>query len=316
MNHPKVSIIILNWNGLEDTIECLESLKRITYRNYDVIVVDNGSSGNDADILEEKCAGYIQLIRNDKNYGFAEGNNIGIRYALQKLNPDYILLLNNDTIVTEEFLEALVNVSENGRDIGAAQSVILKPGGEIVDSLGQELWTFGAIDRGINTERRKYTLDKYSEIFGPCAAVALYQTEALTKIGLFDVDFFVVFEDVDISWRLRLGGYKTVLVSNSIIYHKRGISGKAILSNRDLAVIKKYNVNKNWLLIALRYYPISAISKSLVKYALCFFLAVYYSIRLGKLDELIRCVKKAMRLRRYNIKNPLLLQIQKEWIRS
>jgi len=92
MNQPKVCIITLNWNGLEDTIECLESLKKITYTNYEVIVVDNGSEGNDPQVLEERFGDYIHLIKNDRNYGFYGGANIGIRYALKNSYPDYLLL--------------------------------------------------------------------------------------------------------------------------------------------------------------------------------------------------------------------------------
>ena len=85
---PKVAIIILNWNGLEDTIECLESLKKMSYTNYDVIVVDNGSEGNDVEVLRDKYGEWAHIIENDKNYGYAEGNNIGLKYALKNSNPD------------------------------------------------------------------------------------------------------------------------------------------------------------------------------------------------------------------------------------
>ncbi|MEN6514775.1 glycosyltransferase, partial [Methanoculleus sp.] len=152
---PRVSIIILNWNGWKDTIECLESVYQITYQNYDVIVVDNGSENESIEKIKEYARGnlevtsrffdysrenkplhYIEysldetkaekgkeaeiadlpswkkliLINNMKNYGFAEGNNIAIRYALKVLNPEYVLLLNNDTIVDRNFLDELVNV--------------------------------------------------------------------------------------------------------------------------------------------------------------------------------------------------------------
>src|SRR4030065_2361956 len=90
MNQPKVSIITLNWNGLEDTTECLESLKKIAYTNYEVIVVDNGSEGNDAQVLEERCGDYIHLIKNDRNYGAGGGINIGMRYVLDNSNADYL----------------------------------------------------------------------------------------------------------------------------------------------------------------------------------------------------------------------------------
>jgi len=88
VSHPTVSTIILNWNGLKDNIECLESLDKVTYPNYQVIVVDNGSTGDDGKTLRERYGDYIQIIQNDKNYGYAEGNNIGMRYAMRN-GSDY-----------------------------------------------------------------------------------------------------------------------------------------------------------------------------------------------------------------------------------
>ena len=114
---PEVSIIILNWNGLEDTIECLESLKKITYPNYKLIIVDNGSEGNDVAVLRHRFGSYIHIIEKDKNYGFTEGNNIGMRYAL-KGEARYILLLNNDTIVDPDFLSNLIKVAAGDPKIG------------------------------------------------------------------------------------------------------------------------------------------------------------------------------------------------------
>ncbi|MCE5214153.1 MAG: glycosyltransferase, partial [Methanobacterium sp.] len=105
METPKVTIVIVNWNGWEDTIECLKSLYHVNYTNFNIIIVDNHSQDDSV----KKIKDYIEnkkliLIVNDENYGFAEGNNIGIRYAQKNFNPDYILLLNNDTIVDKEFL--------------------------------------------------------------------------------------------------------------------------------------------------------------------------------------------------------------------
>ena len=108
----KVSVIILNWNGLDDTIECLESLRRITYPSYEAVVVDNASSGDDAQVLRQKYAQYAHIIENDKNYGFAEGNNVAIRYALKHSNPNYFLLLNSDTVVAPAFLGIMVDDAE------------------------------------------------------------------------------------------------------------------------------------------------------------------------------------------------------------
>ncbi|WP_297480865.1 glycosyltransferase family 2 protein, partial [Thermococcus sp.] len=163
MDAPRVSIIILNWNGWEDTIECLESLYRITYPNYDVIVVDNGSMDDSIQKIMKYAEGKIEvhskffeynpsnkpikvfevneeearqgifnkpsyekfnvnrrmiLIKNMENYGYAGGNNIGIKFALSILNPDYVLLLNNDTVVDPNFLTELVKVAESNEKIG------------------------------------------------------------------------------------------------------------------------------------------------------------------------------------------------------
>jgi len=115
MVNPEVAIVILNFNGLEDTIRCLESLKKIKYSNYEVIVVDNGSEGEDARILEEKYGEWATIIKNERNLGASEGRNVGIRFALKHLNPDYVMLLDNDVIVDAEFLNQLVEIAESNR---------------------------------------------------------------------------------------------------------------------------------------------------------------------------------------------------------
>jgi len=123
MKYPHVSIIILNWNGKEDTIKCLQSLRKTRYSNYEIVVVDNGSTGDDVKVLGEIFGDYIHIIKNDRNYEFAEGNNIGMRYALKK-DTDYILLLNNDTVVDPEFLTELVTMAESDPRFGILGSKI------------------------------------------------------------------------------------------------------------------------------------------------------------------------------------------------
>src|SRR3989338_5442408 len=124
MKQPRVSVIILNWNGLDDTIECLESLKKITYPNYEVILVDNASSGDDVAQLRKKFGKYIKIIQNDKNYGFAEGNNIAIRKVMKENKSKYVLLLNNDTVVDAKFLDELVKTGESDPKVGIVGPII------------------------------------------------------------------------------------------------------------------------------------------------------------------------------------------------
>ena len=114
--YSKVTIILLNWNGKEDTIECLESLKHITYPNYEILLVDNGSTDGSVECFRERYPG-MEIIENGENLGFAEGNNVGIRRAMDE-GADYVLLLNNDTVVDPEFLGELVKVGESDPKIG------------------------------------------------------------------------------------------------------------------------------------------------------------------------------------------------------
>ena len=231
VKYPKVSIIILNWNGLEDTIECLESLKNITYPNYEVIIVDNGSEGNDAQVLKERFSDYVHLMQNDRNYGFAEGNNIGMRYALEKLNPDYILLLNNDTVVQPYFLTELVDVAQNDSNIGILGPKIYyysKPqtidfaGGGLLRRIGHS-FHIGAH----RTDKGQY--DRLTEVDFITGCALLIGTGVVDRIGLLDPDYFVYSEDLDWCVRAKDAGYRIIFVPQAKIWHK-GTSTLGLMS--------------------------------------------------------------------------------------
>ena len=113
---PQVSIIILNWNGYKDTVECISSLKQIDYENFQVVLVDNGSSKNESELLNNSFP-KIKTIRSDKNLGFSGGNNLGIKYLLEQ-SADYILLINNDTTVNKNFLDPLVEKMLQDKQVG------------------------------------------------------------------------------------------------------------------------------------------------------------------------------------------------------
>ena len=226
MIYPKVSIIILNWNGLEDTVECLESLEKITYPNYEIVVIDNGSEGNDTDVLEEKYKDYIKVIRNKENLGFAEGNNVAIREIIKKGESKYILLLNNDTTVEPDFLDKLVNCAQRYPKAGSIQPKLIwvfYP--KLLDSAGLEYSRTGAgFDRGKFQPIEKYNQEE--EILAGCGAALLCRVEALEDIKIdneyFDTDFFATYEDFDLGFRLRWAGWKAWYCPKSIVYHFRG----------------------------------------------------------------------------------------------
>jgi len=215
MSYPKVSIIVLNWNGLSDTIECLESLRKITYTNYGVIVVDNGSDGDDARILSEKYADYAHIIVNDKNYGYTGGNNIGMQYSRSHWQPDYHLILNNDTVVAPDFLNGMVETAESDADIGIVGPAIYNydfPERIIYGGGKLNMWTGKAGHIAPHDESRDVDC-----VSGCCL---LIKDTVAQKVGVLDESYFCYWDDIDYCVRVREAGFRVVYCSPSKIWHK------------------------------------------------------------------------------------------------
>jgi len=222
MSGPRVSIVVLNWNGLEDTVACLESLKKITYPSYEVVVVDNCSRGNDAEALEEKFRGYAHVVRNDRNYGYTGGNNIGIRHVLDRTSPEYLLILNNDTVVAPDFLERMIKTAESDASIGIAgpkvyyhefPDRIQSAGAKVNMRKGQaSLIGVKEVDTGQYDEQREVDY-----VIGCCL---LIKREVTQKVGLFDENYFCYWDETDYCFRAREAGYRIVYVPGAKIWHK------------------------------------------------------------------------------------------------
>ncbi len=221
MYHPRVSIVILNWNGLDDTVECLESLRKVTYPNYEVIVVDNASEGDDVRIIREKFGDYIHVIENEENYGFAEGSNVGIRYALSS-NADYVLLLNNDTVVHPDFLTELVKdalVDKNIGIVGPTMYYYDRPEKVAVSASFINYWTANIFSqrRGqIDTGQVEDTFE-VDCVGGFCMLIS---RDVLLSAGLLDPRFFFGYDDVDICIRAARQGFRILFVPRSKVWHK------------------------------------------------------------------------------------------------
>jgi len=221
MTHRKVSIIILNWNGLEDTVECLESLGKITYPNYEVIVVDNASEGDDVRILSERFGDYVYIIENEENYGFAEGNNIGIRYALSS-NADYVLLLNNDTVVHPDFLSELVREAVTYKNVGIAGPTMYYYDQQekvCVTANFINYWTGNLFSR----RRGEIDLEQVEgavEVDWVGGFCMLISRNVLLTAGLLDARFFFYYDDPDICIRAARQGFRILYVTGSKVWHK------------------------------------------------------------------------------------------------
>lgn len=283
----------------------------------------NFNSIRDANFFEK-----IYLIENNENRGFAGGNNIGMDFSIQCLFPDYILLLNNDTKVDEDFLDELLDVAQNNDNLGSIQALLLDENGLNIDSLGQECYWWGAEDICMGHPFKEVIIRNMGdiEIFGSCAAAVMYPVGVLNKTGLFDTDFFVELEDVDLSWRIRLMGYQSYLARNSIVYHKRGVSGTITtvdlvkgLKNKSM-IDKWYHQSKNWFLIVLRYYPPSVVVKAVFRYPhkviFTFFRLIYSSLLMGRTRETFKILLDNLKTRKKLKKNPRWGETGQKWIKT
>jgi GT2 family glycosyltransferase len=223
MMQPKVVIIILNWNGKENTVNCLNSASSITYDNYEALVVDNHSIDGSVECFEKEYP-EITLIKNSTNLGFAEGNNVGIRRALEG-GADYVLLLNNDTIVDRYFLDRLVAAAETDQTIGFAGPKIYyldhEGDGHVISFAGGavNMWIGRSRHRGLDQlDLGQY--DGVTEVDYVEGSCVLAKKGALDHIGLLDATYFSYWEDVDWCTRGGKAGYKSIYVPTARIWHK------------------------------------------------------------------------------------------------
>ncbi|KAF5029528.1 glycosyltransferase family 2 protein [Methanobacterium aggregans] len=258
---PHVSIIILNWNGWKDTIECLESVYQINYPNYDVVLIDNDSKDDSIEKIKEYCNGALKvestffeaekvktpikiiecpledldskpntntkscdrelvIIRNNENLGFAEGNNVGIIYVLEHLKSDYVMLLNNDTVVDTDFLNELIPFSEKADEIGVVgPSVFYYNDPDTLTYIGGHVDVcHGKITYPHLNETLKSEIPEEMDYISGCSL--LIKRDVIEDIGLLDPDYFLYYEDTDWCLRVKNAGYRLFYVPKAKIWHK------------------------------------------------------------------------------------------------
>ena len=221
----KAYVVIPNWNGADRIRACLDSLRDQIAQNQ-IVVVDNGSEDESVEIIEKEYPEAI-LIRHVRNKGFAGGVNAGIRYAIEK-DAKYVALLNNDAVAGKGWLKSLVDFLDGNPKAGIATSKICDDKKTHLDSTGDFYTIWGLpYPRG----RSEEFTDKYDQdtwVFGASGGASLYRCKMLERIGLFDEDFFAYYEDVDISFRAQLAGWKVAYVSSAIVYHEIGATSSLI----------------------------------------------------------------------------------------
>ncbi len=225
----RVAVVIVNYNGEAYLAECLAALERQTFKQFSVLLLDNGSTDGSVELIERGFP-QIKVIRSPVNLGFAAGNNRVIEHILERKSAEYVFTLNNDVVLDKNCLESLVDtMNSSSGDVWSCQPKMYffdeGSGKKIFNNAGIVIWRDGsAFNRGINhADIGQY--DGETDIFGTCAGASLYRRSALERTGLFDEDFFAYMEDVDIAWRGRLAGYRSLLCPEAMCRHRHGASG-------------------------------------------------------------------------------------------
>jgi GT2 family glycosyltransferase len=247
--------VVLNWNNAVDTIECLESLKRLsnsTREEFRILCVDNFSSDGSYEVIKNSVKD-VEYIRTKENLGYSGGNNACIKYALEN-GADHVWILNNDTIADKEALNELIKPFEKGENIGATGSLILRYDDR------STIWFAGGIykrfsggtthfleNKTYNKSMDKAIKKKKHDFLSGCSFMV--SKEAVEKTGLIDESLYLLFEEMDYFIRLRENGYKWQIVPESVIYHK-------VSKTLGLSPVKLYYFSRNMVAISKKHFPL------------------------------------------------------------
>jgi len=228
MYFPEVAAIVLNYNCASDTISCVDCLIKTNYPNLSIIVVDNASEDDDIFKLDTLRHKVLEIISNKMNLGYAGGNNIGIKYALENTDSNYILIINPDVIAHKEFLIDLIRIMEKYSKVGISAPIQCywdKP--QVVYTVGGRLWWLlgqhQMLGNGLPLEYIPKQLLKVDFVSGACILIRRH----LLKKKLLPEEYFLQWEDIDYCTYTRRLGYDIVVVSTSIVLHKIGLTVQA-----------------------------------------------------------------------------------------
>jgi len=248
---PRVSIVIVGYDSLEYLTNCLSSVLKSRYSNFEVIYVDNGSTDASARYFDTHAGKTGRTIRLDRNYGFTTANNIGAKAA----TGEYIVFLNVDTIVDSEWLEQLVTTLENAPDVGAAQALLLQLGSDLIDSLGEFITPYGTVySRGYGEPASTFSTPQ--EAFYSKGAAMITRSYLWRTVGGFDPVFHLYYQETDYCWKLWAMGCRVICVPGSKVWHVGGA-----VSSRRPSLIKYYEARERLVLLLKNYS-----AHSLVKY--------------------------------------------------
>lgn len=305
---PKAAVIYLLYNGRHYIADCFASLEKIDYprEQLEIIIIDNNSQDGSAEEVKsnlipksENILPHITFIENRENFGFAEGNNIGMRLAMER-GCEYVYLLNQDTEVEPGFLREAVREAERHPEAGAVQSLILlyQEKGKL-NSLGNAIHFLGfgyANGYKMNIAKAEAEIEKRIKKFGACkiayasGAGVLYKVSALHEVGLLDQELFLYHEDLDLGWRLAMCGYDNILALKSRIYHKYEFSR---------SIKKYYWMERNRWIVLFKLYRLPTIIFLAIALFFGEFGLLLFSVRSGWFGEKIKGYKYFLSLKNW-----------------
>ena len=251
--YPFVLVVIINYNGYENTVECLESIRRITYPNYKVVVIDNASRNDEISDLKRSFPEHTYIL-SKKNIGFSGANNLGIQFG-QQAGAELFLFLNNDTIVTKDFLEPLVQPFITMDEVGVTTpQIAYYHSRDTLWMAGGALSKIRGSGYGYKAGSRVTMSTDLEDITFASGCCILIPSAVISTIGSWREDFFLYVEDVELSLRVMKAGYKIYLVNESIIYHKVNASMQLQTNNLPL-----YYMIRNKLYLSLIYFDIYSV---------------------------------------------------------
>lgn len=291
---PKVSILMLNWNGIDFTRRCFDSLLKTTYPNFEILLLDNGSVDQEADILQKEFKKYkkIKIYKNPKNVGYAAGMNKLYTHATGEL----VMFINNDMEFTPRWLTILVEALQRNPEVGAVQPKVkdLKArdrfeyaaaGGGYIDIFGYP-FARGRIFSSVEKDKGQYD----NEVIVSWTGVFLTTKEILKKTGLFDPIFFNYAEDVDLCFRIYGQGYKILYVPDSIVYH---FGGGVLGKNQGKRMVF---IHRNHLILMLKDWETKTLILLFGPRVLMDVLAFFYYLFTGYLSSAAAVIKAYMSL--------------------
>ena len=314
----ELTVIIPNWNGKKLLKNCLFSLYKQSFKNFEVVVVDNGSTDGSEEWIRTTYP-EVTIISFSKNKGFAFAVNKGIAFS----QTPYILVLNNDTVLERNCVKVLISEIKRRKKVAAiTPKVLLMDSPALIDSAGDYMNTAGqAFHRGFREPKEKY--NKKEEVFLVPATALLINRKLFGKIGKFDETFFAYGEDVDWSFRARLQGYKFLYEPEAIVFHKGSVTGKRLSS------FLQYLQFRNSMIIVIKNFPIGLFLRRFrfILIPLTVLHAAFYLLKRGYKREvldsfsfvfknfrkLLKARREILRKRRIKIDKIDKMMVKKEW---